>query len=301
VAFHGFELTARDRRLLRSPPPARALRWCAEAVGHGARVSAVAALDGGMSSAVHAVDLERTGHVHRLILRRFVRADWLAEEPDVPRREAAALELLATTAVPTPGLVAVDETGAAAGVPALLMTRLPGKIDWEPAGLDTYLARLAAPLPEIHATPLPPAHPIPDYRPYELEAGGPPRWSAEPGLWERAFEAFRTPPPARERRFIHRDYHPGNVLWRAGAVSGIVDWPNASVGSPDADAGHCRMNLAGAIGPHAADRFLARYLAISGREDYHPYWDLAAVLGGFSAGHWTAADERFVASALARL
>ena len=81
------------------------------------------ALDGGMSSAVHALDL---ADGRALVLRRFVREDWLAEEPDVPAREAAALELLRERPLPTPELVASDPTGAAAGDPAVLMTRLPG-------------------------------------------------------------------------------------------------------------------------------------------------------------------------------
>jgi len=69
------------------------------------------------------------------------------------------------------------------------------------------------------------------------------------------------------------------VLWSRGTV-GVVDWVHASIGSPDADAGHCRGNLAGWFGLDAADRFLELYLAASGRSDYHPYWDIAAVLGG---------------------
>jgi hypothetical protein len=38
---HGFELSPDDHRLLRTPPPPEALRWCAAAVGRRARVVAV--------------------------------------------------------------------------------------------------------------------------------------------------------------------------------------------------------------------------------------------------------------------
>jgi hypothetical protein len=59
-----------------------------------ARVVRFAALAGGTSSAMHAVDVRDVGgRTRRLVLRRFVRRDWLEEEPDAPRREAAALAL----------------------------------------------------------------------------------------------------------------------------------------------------------------------------------------------------------------
>ena len=127
-APHGYDLTPGDRRLLRGAPPEPALAWCAAAVGPGARVERVAALDGGTSSAVHAVDVvDAGGRAHRLVLRRFVRADWLAREPDIARREGAALALLAGSEVPAPALVALDPDGREAGAPAVLMTRLAGR------------------------------------------------------------------------------------------------------------------------------------------------------------------------------
>ena len=197
-----------------------------------------------MSSAVHAVDLARGGE---LVLRRFVRREWLAEEPDVPYREPAALELLRDRPLPTPRLVGSDPAGAEAGDPAVLMTRLPGTIEWAPADLDGFLRGLAALLPAIHATPVGPG--LQDYAPYALETSRPPAWTARPAVWERGFALFDEPPPSDERRFIHRDFHPGNVLWSRGAVTGVVDWASASIGSPCADVGHCRFNLAGVLGP----------------------------------------------------
>jgi aminoglycoside phosphotransferase (APT) family kinase protein len=290
--LHDYELTPDERRLLRSPPPARAIAWCEEVTG--ARVAAVRALDGGMSSAVHALDL---ADGRALVLRRFVRAEWLAEEPDVPYREAAALELLRDRPLPAPRLVASDPTGAAAGDPAVLMTRLPGAIEWAPADLDGFLRGLAALLPAIHATPI--GHGLPAYEPYALETHRPPAWTSRPEVWERGFAVFDRPPPSDERRFIHRDFHPGNVLWTGGAVTGIVDWASTSIGAPSADVGHCRVNLAGVLGLAAADRFLE----LCGIEDYDPYWDIVAALGGFSdaTASWTPQDEDFLARAVASI
>ena len=79
---------------------------------------------------------------------------------------------------------------------------------------------------------------------------------------------------------------------------------NASVGAPGADLGHCRMNLARAIGLDAADRFAALHRSVSGRDDEHPYWDLVAALGGFEEAdlaRWTPREEDFLAQAVERL
>ena len=110
---YGFALPPEEERLLRGRPPEEALAWVARAVGPGARVVAVEPLAGGASSAVHGVVLEDAGGRRRdLVLRRFVRADWLAEEPDLAVREARALELVAGWGLPVPALVAVDPDGA---------------------------------------------------------------------------------------------------------------------------------------------------------------------------------------------
>jgi aminoglycoside phosphotransferase (APT) family kinase protein len=124
-------------------------------------------------------------------------------------------------------------------------------------------------------------------------------------VWLRAIEVLEGRAPAHERVFIHRDYHPGNVLWRREEVSGVVDWVNASIGSPWADVGHCRVNLASQLGQRAADRFMDLYRAACGRsDDYHPYWDIVAAIGGLDESCDTErspSDERFLAEAVSRL
>jgi aminoglycoside phosphotransferase (APT) family kinase protein len=264
-------------------------------------------LAGGTSSAVHAVRVDTAGSVaHELVLRRFVRLDWLAEEPDTATREAEALEVLHEVDLPTPRLVAVDADGSVAGAPSVLMTRLPGRVAWDPPVVEGFLRALAEPLPVIHSVDVAAAPPLPAYQPYPLRMRRPPVWASHPDVWERAFDALEADRPGGdEPLFIHRDYHPGNVLWHDGRVSGIVDWVNASIGSPWADVGHCRVNIASELGPAAADRFLDLYRAASGRTDeYDPYWDISAAIGGLDEDADTQAsraDEQFLAAAVARL
>jgi aminoglycoside phosphotransferase (APT) family kinase protein len=241
-----------------------------------------------------------------LILRRYVRADWLAREPDLAEHESLVLALLARSDVAAPELVAVDATARATDVPAVLMTALPGRVRWTPRDLPAYLERLVGALLPIHAVRVPPGAAVRPFRPYYVgETLQPSAATRERAAWERAIEVHAQPPPGGEAVFIHRDYHPGNVLWAGDAVAGVVDWASASIGSPLADVGHCRVNLARHLGWDAAERFRAVYESHAGRTDYDPYWDLVTIVGmldesGAESG-WLAASDEFVRRAVARL
>jgi aminoglycoside phosphotransferase (APT) family kinase protein len=250
----------------------------------------------------HAVDVaDAAGAVHRLVLRRWARPGWADEDPDfTAAREAAILELLATTPVPAPALVAADPDAAACDVPALLLARLPGAppdLAGDPARL---VAGLAAALPPIHAVPGPGPAP-PYHRFYEPDRLVPPAWSDRPALWERAFAVAAGLPPDGRACFIHRDYHPGNTLWSGGRLTGVVDWVGGSWGPPSVDLGHMRVNLAADLGLSVADRFLAAHRALTGF-DHHPYWDLvsAADVAPDMEPYWRWVED-LVAAALAEL
>lgn len=209
--IHGIELPHDDHRLLRRRPPARALQWAASFFGVGARVRTVRPLAGGTASAIHTLVVEVPGgQMHRVVLRRYVRPDLLISEPYLAAREATALGFVAESSLRTPTLLATDLEAESADAPALLMSRVPGHIEWQPRDLGTYLARLAEPLPQIHSIPVPRDPPIPPYDPYALEMRRPPRWASNPEVWWKAIGVFEGPPPLVERCFIHRDYHPGN-------------------------------------------------------------------------------------------
>ncbi len=262
-----FELLARRR-----PPPA-ALRWAAASIGGGAKVVSLRRLRGGSSTAVHAIDIEdRRGRRHRLVLRRFVRPNW--QRPDLPRHEAAVLELLERAAYPAPRLIAIDAEAQHCDQPALLMTRLLGRVDLVPNDMTSWLGQIAAALPPIHA--LPPSRAVRPYRPYsDPKTLDVPSWSRQPKAWTAVLDLARSRRPAMKPRFIHRDYHPGNILWLRGGLSGVIDWINAAIGPPGIDLGHCRVNLVRLYGVKAADRFLVEYASLTGAQpaDYDPYWD----------------------------
>ncbi len=273
---HGFDGDELTRRLLRSPPPPAALRWAEEVLG--ASITRVEPLGGGTASAVHLVKAEAGAAGREAVLRRYVRPEVVAEEPDIAEREGRALRFVERLEIPTPRLLAVDADGSAADAPALLMDRLPGRVEWSPTDMRRWLQRLAEPLPIIHAAPLPPPGAVPPYSGYTQQSYDPPAWATRPGVWTRAVEIFHGPSLDPAAAFIHRDYHPGNVLWRAGRVTGIVDWASASMGPPSVDVGHCRGNLIGLFGLEVADAFTAAWEALSG-ERYNAWGDVMTIIG----------------------
>jgi aminoglycoside phosphotransferase (APT) family kinase protein len=249
--------------------------WIEEAVGPGARIVRVAQMPQAQMR-LDAIDVEDAhGATHELVLRRYEDSERLAGDPWYrPRNEVTALELLEPTPVPAPRLLAHDLHGRAFDTPALLTTRLPGSVVTVPADLDDYLEQLARMLPLIHA--IDGAGRLPDYAPYYPDDRlVPPPWSERPGLWERVFEVATGPAPPSRRCFIHRDYHPYNVLWVDGRISGVLDWPTAAWGPPGIDLARLRLDVAHDIGPDVAERFLRIHAAVTDEGDDHdPHWDL---------------------------
>jgi aminoglycoside phosphotransferase (APT) family kinase protein len=230
-----------------------------------------------MSSAVHLLTVQGDGGRRQAVLRRYVRPELNEQEPDAAGREAQALRVAEAVSVPTPALLAVDAAGAKAGAPAVLMSRLPGRVDWWPADMEGWLRRLAEILPRIHGAPLPPAGVLPGFAPYSQADYRPPGWARYPGVWERAVQISHGPPPRLPGVLVHRDFHPGNVLWRRSTVSGVVDWQAACAGPAAVDVAHCRVNLL-TFGTDAAQRFTALCQQAAGMT-HHPWADVVTIIG----------------------
>lgn len=262
--------------MLRSRPTKQALDWAGAAIG--GTVTSARALRGGMSSAVHALTIRLPNDRNeRVVLRRYVRPEVNEDEPDIAEREADVLRFVETVDVPTPNLLAVDPTGADAGVPSILMSRVPGRVDWSPLDMDRWLHRLAALLPRIHVAHVPRSGVIRPFSPEVPMSYEPPPWARWPTIWERAVEIYHGPAPVYAAVFIQRDFHPGNVLWRRGTVTGVVDWQAASLGPAWADVAHCCVNLF-RYGLEVADRFTDIWEQLSGRS-YHPWAEVVGIVG----------------------
>jgi aminoglycoside phosphotransferase (APT) family kinase protein len=163
-----------------------------------------------------------------------------------PALEFTALDGLAEAGVRAPRIWGHDPDGQLFGGPAVLLERLPGRTDAvEYLRADPALGRartldLALALAELHATPTS----APDEG--ELHTA-----RLQLAQWRQQFEEARLEPyptiswlfdwltdhlvePARPV-LVHGDFRPGNVLFRADRIVGILDWEMAHIGDPGED------------------------------------------------------------------
>lgn len=253
----------------------QAQEWLAQAIGSTSEHLHIQQMAGSTSSSIFLV--QDKAAAQRFVLRVVDNAEWLAEEPDLIEHEAAALLEVQKVGFCAPSLIAYTSQDVGFGFPALVMSFIEGQIDLHPTNFQTWLENLAQELAVIHQ------HKTPSfgwhYRSWVNRTSlAVPTWTTLPHLWEQAIERVLAPAPSFHPVFIHRDYHPMNVLWRDGIVSGVVDWINACRGPAGVDVAHCRSNLVLMYGIAAADHFLSTYCRIADGFTYDPYWDLESIL-----------------------
>lgn len=254
------------------------IQWLQEQAGAGSVIEQVNALKGGISSAVYGIQGMRQGEKFEYVLRQFTDREWLDHEPDLAEHEAQALIRAYEAAVPSPQWIAGDFTGQCCGLPSVLMTRLEGEVILQPRELPGWIEGLARALAGLHQ-----ADTIPmrwNYFTYNnIHALQIPEWTRSPEAWGKIIKRVQGDAPVYTPRFIHRDYHPTNILWKNGKVSGIVDWVNSCYGPAGIDTGHCRVNLVQLHGVEIADAFLEAYLNSPGstEEVADVYWDMLSL------------------------
>lgn len=256
----------------------RIILWVIRHVDKRAVVQSIEKLKGSTSSTLYRISLKVDESMRHVVVRQFDNEDWFQEEPDLARHEAESLHLAREATVKTPEIIAYDEASHTCGVPLVLMSLLEGAVDLKPDSKSNWIDELAKTLVDIHKVEA--GHFQWEYFTYQdIQSLEVPSWSRVPAAWEKALQVVKGPRPAYQEKFIHRDFHPANVLWKDGEVSGVVDWPNACRGPAEIDLGHCRVNLAMLYDVATADAFLTAYQHTAGANfTYHVYWDLVSLV-----------------------
>ncbi|MGW3365270.1 phosphotransferase family protein [Streptosporangium canum] len=261
--------------------------WVEKGLPEGDRVEHVERLRGGWTSEMRRLRIVGPRGGRSLVLRSFVKPFFRKHAEGLLTREADVLTLLSGTDVPAATLQAVDATAQHCDHPSLLMSLLPGSVRLDEDGAEQRADLLARQLVIIHQVQV-----TEQARPRSYQAWiSPervriPEATDRPELWRRAMDVIRRDPPDYRACFLHRDFHPGNVLFAEDGddlwISGIVDWVETSWGPADLDVAHCSTAMALLHGAPAGMLFADRYTAVGGRLTADPaahlYWRILDAL-----------------------
>lgn len=262
--------------------------WAEAALGRS--IGAIEPFNGGLTNSTFSVQVDDDDPV---ILRYLLDAPVFTTPERQARSEALACSLLHAHPLlhnkkwPVPRLLAVDPTGDQAGAPATLTSWLPGVIQLDRLP-DSSLQQLASFAAGLHAVSVPPdsiPDPFDSWIPEDLRV---PDWAGDASLWKQAIDQIQQPPPDTLPTLLHRDFHPGNALWRDVAqpgrreLSGVIDWADASWGAADLDVAHCVSNFAMLHDFAAANTFVTYYRDAGGVLDHdreaRAYWQVLDIL-----------------------
>ncbi len=235
----------------------------------------------GRASALHVST--GAGANRRLIMLTHSQAD-RERNPQIARDEFRLLEILKADGLPVADALYLSE----AHQPSFLITSfVEGSSGLGDKPIPAFSRTLADILHSIHST---------DLGKYDLSflpdiddamAGGRDAQSLEQreiqAAMRRALPRVQFNAPA----LLHGDFWPGNLLWKDGALSAIIDWEDAMLGDPLADLGKSRLEILWALDAAAMEAYTARYLQVNRTLNAAalPFWDLwgAARLSHFAS------------------
>lgn len=267
-----------------SDPDVQGLDCVARLLGADA-VGEVRRLGSNAGCVVHRVELRGEQCPRAVVIKRFP-----ASSAWGPGLERLVLAFAHQELLPSPEPLHFDGKGACFGTPALVMSCLPGRPILTPDDLDWWTAELAAALTAIHATATRELPRIFKGQSGEWDHWPPPRPDDDARTQAIARSISQLPGTAWKRGFCHCDFHPGNVLFDDGRLTGVVDWTVAREAPFLYDIGRCRCALAIWPGGEAPELFRGHYARLSTRSlDRLAYWDvLAGAINLKYQGNWLA-------------
>lgn len=233
-------------------PSEAALDEVQRLAGPAATIASVVNLKGGQHAATWRVETE--GPRRMMVVRQFPAGDSAAAH------EAQVLRMLDGFGNMAPVLLASDLTGRWSDCPTTIISWLDGEADIMPSDPDAWAAQLGRVLAQVHA--------VPGDRLAGLPSVCGRRSGSRAALAGPAAEEIRSRWPqiaAAPDVLAHCDYWSGNVVWRHGVLTGIVDWSGAARGPRGFDVGWCRLDLCLLFDQRVAGVFLSAYEEAIGR------------------------------------
>ena len=232
-------------------PSAGALEEVRRLAGASSVIIDVTRLEGGQHADTWRVQTDDPGF--SVVVREFPIADSAA------RREQRVLLTLDGLGGLVPTLLGGDLVGQWSEQPTSLISWLDGESDITPSDPESWARALGRALALVHGVPDDRLADLPsvlDGRGSQAELTGP----LAPEIRSRWSQIIGSP-----EVLTHSDYWSGNVVWRDGSLTGVVDWSGGARGPRGFDLGWCRLDLVLLFDERIADLFLAAYEAAVGR------------------------------------
>ncbi len=256
-------------------PSPGALEEVRRLAGRSAVVLGAARLEGGQHADTWRVDTENPAI--SVVVRQFPVGD------PAPSREQRVLRALDGLCGLAPGLLGGDLNGRWSKYPTSLISWLDGRPDITPTDPRGWARELGRALAAVHSVPAERLGELPSVfersgRSEEILGG--PLAAEVRSRWSEVVTSSEV--------LTHGDYWSGNVVWRDGSLTGVVDWSGGSRGPGGFDLGWCRLDLVLLFDEQIADDFLAAYEAGTGQAvGEMRLWDCWAVARSDDAvGSW---------------
>ncbi|PWU21200.1 MAG: hypothetical protein C5B48_11560 [Candidatus Rokuibacteriota bacterium] len=168
------------------------------------------------------------------------------------RREQAIQNAVAAQGYPAPRVLLSSTDAALLGGAWLVMERVAGEtlIKAQPVNMSRVLVEWQRRLHALDASALLRAIQREDGSSHAVtvdgllsQLGARVAHTAVPGLEGAMAWLTAHRPPERHPVICHGDFHPHNILVSGGAVTGVLDWPNAVVADPEYDVAATRVIL----------------------------------------------------------
>jgi aminoglycoside phosphotransferase (APT) family kinase protein len=205
--------------------------------------------------------------------------------PNIASHEFKLLKTLYDSGLPVAQPYYLDVSGEVYPIPYLIVSYIEGATDFAPRDLPHFIQQSAELLAKIHQVK-------------QLSALDFLSNRAEHVLWWIQYQPDELDEtlnegPLRDRlrtlfplqkvnapTVLHGDFWTGNLIWRDGKLSGVIDWEDGETGDPLSDLGIARLELLWAFGKEAMLDFTRTYQALMPQLDYAhlPQWDLFSAL-----------------------
>lgn len=257
-------------------------------------------LQGGISAQMTAFEVQRPGGQSRKMILRRPSEQALQFDPCSAEDEFRVLQLTASLGLATQTPYFLDRSGTIFPEPYLVIEYVEGTPEFPSSPPDNFTSQLARHLAMIHCA---------DYSKQDVTFL--PKAADEcvevsrrtPTKVQNALEVHQIRerlencsflPQRNQSTLLHGDFWPGNILWRGGTITAVIDWEDAQLGDPLIDFAISRLDILWIFGFDAFQSFTRHYQSLMDI-DYAklPYCDLCAALRlarliGAELTEWTA-------------